>query len=38
VPINGPSPNNSPIVPTFSTPAEFPSPSVTPTPTPAQLL
>jgi hypothetical protein len=38
VPINGPSPNNSPIGPTFSTPAEFPSPSVTPTPTPAQLL
>ena len=38
VPINSPSPNNSPIVPTFSTPAEFPSPSVTPTPTPAQLL
>src|SRR6266481_5972291 len=35
---NGPSPNNSPIGPTFSTPAEFPSPSVTPTPTPAQLL
>jgi len=38
VPINSPSPNNSPIVPTFSTPTEFPSPSVTPTPTPAQLL
>jgi hypothetical protein len=38
VPINGPSPNNSPVVPTFSTPAEFPSPTVTPTPTPAQLL
>jgi hypothetical protein len=38
VPINGPSPNNSPIVPTFSTPAEFPSPTVTPTPTPAQVL
>ena len=38
VPINGPSPNSSPIVPTFSTPADFPSPSVTPTPTPAQVL
>jgi hypothetical protein len=38
VPIGSPSPNNSPIVPTFSTPAEFPSPTVTPTPTPAQVL
>jgi hypothetical protein len=37
-PINGPSPNNSPIGPTFSTPAEFASPSVTPTPTPTQVL
>jgi hypothetical protein len=38
VPINSPSPNNSPIGPTFSTPTEFPSPTVTPTPTPAQVL
>jgi hypothetical protein len=44
VPINGPSPNNSPISSNFSTAGESPSPlpsasvSPTPTPTPAQVL